>query len=229
MTGTLNVLNYARRHPGCRVLFTSTFEVYGEIPDRSCLSEEDYGLIDYNQIRSGYPESKRTAELLVRSFVEEYGVDAVIARLSSIYGPTMTKGDNKAAAQFIRRAAAGQDIVLKSKGNQRRSYCYVADACAGILTALRRGKAGEAYNVCNPACEITIAELAQIAAKAAGTRVVFDLPDELEQKGFGKAKDSVLRADKLTALGYAPAYSAEKGITVSVSIIHDLEYAGPQG
>ncbi|MBR4763986.1 MAG: NAD-dependent epimerase/dehydratase family protein [Lachnospiraceae bacterium] len=229
MTGTLNVLNYARRHPGCRVLFTSTFEVYGEIPDRTRLSEEDYGLIDYNQIRSGYPESKRTAELLVRSFVEEYGADAVIARLSSIYGPTMTKGDNKAAAQFIRRAAAGQDIVLKSKGNQRRSYCYVADACAGILTALRRGKAGEAYNVCNPACEITIAELAQIAAKAAGTRVVFDLPDELEQKGFGKAKDSVLRADKLTALGYAPAYSAEKGITVSVSIIHDLEYAGPQG
>ena len=229
MTGTLNVLNYARRHPGCRVLFTSTFEVYGEIPDRTSLSEEDYGLIDYNQIRSGYPESKRTAELLVRSFVEEYGADAVIARLSSIYGPTMTKGDNKAAAQFIRRAAAGQDIVLKSKGNQRRSYCYVADACAGILTALRRGKAGEAYNVCNPACEITIAELAQIAAKAAGTRVVFDLPDELEQKGFGKAKDSVLRADKLTALGYAPAYSAEKGITVSVSIIHDLEYAGPQG
>jgi beta-glucosidase len=71
-------------------------------------------------------------------------------------------------------------------------------------------------------------ELAQIAAKAAGTRVVFDLPDELEQKGFGKAKDSVLRADKLTALGYAPAYSAEKGITVSVSIIHDLEFAGPQ-
>ncbi len=196
----------ARRHPGCRVLFTSTFEVYGEIPDRTRLSEEDYGLIDYNQIRSGYPESKRTAELLVRSFVEEYGADAVIARLSSIYGPTMTKGDNKAAAQFIRRAAAGQDIVLKSKGNQRRSYCYVADACAGILTALRRGKAGEAYNVCNPACEITIAELA----------------------GFGKAKDSVLRADKLTALGYAPAYSAEKGITVSVSIIHDLEYAGPR-
>ena len=155
-------------------------------------------------------------------------MDAVIARLSSIYGPTMTKGDNKAAAQFIRRAAAGQDIVLKSKGNQRRSYCYVADACAGILTALRRGKAGEAYNVCNPACEITIAELAQIAAGAAGTRVVFDLPDELEQKGFGKAKDSVLCADKLTALGYAPAYSAEKGISVSVSIIHDLEYAGQQ-
>ena len=71
-------------------------------------------------------------------------------------------------------------------------------------------------------------ELAQIAAGAAGTHVVFDLPDELEQKGFGKAKDSVLCADKLTALGYVPAYSAEKGITVSVSIIHDLEFAGPQ-
>ena len=40
----------------------------------------------------------------------------------------------------------GKNIVLKSSGEQMRSYCYVADCAAGILTALINGKSAEAYN-----------------------------------------------------------------------------------
>ena len=217
--GTLNILNYAKTHVNTRVLLASTFEVYGSIPEAENFLEENYGRIDFNQIRSGYPESKRTAELLIRSFVEEYNVNAVIARLSSIYGPTMANSDNKAAAQFIRKAIAKKNIVLKSKGEQCRSYCYVADAASGILAALCRGSSGEAYNVCNPACEITIAELAQIAASIAGTRVIYDLPDELELKGFSKQQNSFLNADKLISLGFKPRYSAEKGMRQAIEIL----------
>ena len=127
---------FQEKHPGCRVLFTSTFEVYGEIPDRTRLSEEDYGLIDYNQIRSGYPESKRTAELLVRSFVEEYGADAVIARLSSIYGPTMTKGDHKPAAQFI-RSAPGASAPMSISANSNRKRLSAAPSTCRTSASVR--------------------------------------------------------------------------------------------
>ena len=111
--GLDNLLHFASEHGCQRFLFASSNEIYGENRGDAELFDEKYcGYIDCNTMRAGYPESKRTAELLVRSFVEEYGADAVIARLSSIYGPTMTKGDNKAAAQFIRRAAAIFDRVV---------------------------------------------------------------------------------------------------------------------
>ena len=146
--GAENVLHYARNHPGTRALLLSTFEVYGlsEVP---VLREGDYGLSDFNQDRSCYPESKRAAEVLARCYGQEYGVDFVIARLSSIYGPTMLRDDNKAHAQFIRKALEGENIVLKSRGEQRRTYTCVFDAVRGLLKVLLCGQSGEAYNVVN--------------------------------------------------------------------------------
>ena len=71
--GTKNVLEYAKRHIKTRVLFTSTFEVYGKSNNDSFL-ESDFGLLDFNELRSCYPESKRASECLLRSYVDEYKV-----------------------------------------------------------------------------------------------------------------------------------------------------------
>ena len=59
--GTTTVLEHALKHPGTRVVFYSTMEVYGSGITNVRFREDDYGLIDYSQVRSGYPESKRTA------------------------------------------------------------------------------------------------------------------------------------------------------------------------
>lgn len=220
MEGTIQMLEYARKHQRTKVLFTSTMEVYGKA-EKSAYAEADYGLVDFNNIRSGYPESKRTAELLCRSYQSEYGVYAVIARLGYIYGPTMTKEDSKVAAQFIRNVLAGQDIVLKSRGEQRRSYCYGADAVAGIFAVLFRGKAGEAYNIANASSVVSIAEMAETAAKIAGKQVVFELPDEIEQRGFSKAQDVLLKTEKLERLGWRGRYMMEEGIRRTVEILYN--------
>lgn len=220
--GTWNILNYAKSHSETHILFTSTMEVYGSIPDKEIFSENDFGLIDYNLIRSGYPESKRTAELLIRSFVEEYGVNAVIARLGYIYGPTMTVNDNKVVAQFIRKAIAGEDIILKSKGQQMRSYCYIADAALGILTVLFKGQNGEAYNVANYMSVLTIADLANIVADISKSQVRYELPDYLEQKGFGNIQDAVLSTDKLSSLNYRPRYTIQEGLERTISILKSI-------
>lgn len=219
--GTTNVLEYARAHKETCVLFTSTMEVYGSIPEAYSFSEEQYGLVDFNQIRSGYPESKRTSELLCRSYASEYGVDVVIARLGYIYGPSMTAEDNKVIAQFINKAIAGENIVLKSKGEQLRSYCYISDAVAGIFSILSKGERGRAYNVANSISTTTICEMAQLAAGQTNTEVVFELPDELERIGSSKPQNAVLDESALISLGWNGVYTMEQGFARTVSILKD--------
>ena len=218
--GTKNILDYCKQK-NTRVLFTSTFEIYGKLSQNE-YDEEQYGIIDLDLLRTCYPESKRTAEMLFKAYADEYGVDCVIARLASIYGPTMKQEDSKAHAQFIRNALAGEDIVLKSKGEQIRTYCYVMDAVSGLLAVLFRGKIGEAYNVANEASIASIAELAHMIADYAGTKVVYDLPDEIEQKGFSKPQNCVLKTDKIKTLGWTGKYDLKTGIRETMTILKEL-------
>lgn len=219
VVGTTNILEYAKKHIQTRVLFTSSMEVYGAVPDSSCHKEEEYGLINFNSIRSGYPESKRLSELLCKSYYKQYGVDCVIARLGYIYGPSMTAEDSKVVAQFIHKSLQNEDIVLKSKGEQLRSYCYVADTIAGILCGLFGGKSGEAYNIANEKSTVTISDMAEIAAKLAGTKVVSDFPDEIERQGFSKPQDAVLDETKIRSLGWMPRYDMITGLQRTIAIL----------
>lgn len=215
--GTVNVLEYAKKHPHVRILFTSSMEVYGE-NDGEALQESDYGLIDFNGIRAGYPESKRVSELLYKSALQEYGIQTCIARLGYIYGPTMTDSDNKVVAQFIRAAANGQDLVLKSCGEQRRTYCYVADAVTGIVKVLMEGEAGEAYNVADRNSLVTIRQLGEMIANEAKAQLVFDFEAEEEVASI-KGRDVVLDSGKLELLGWGAKVGIREGIGRSLELL----------
>ena len=219
--GARNVLEYCRNR-NTRVLLTSTFEVYGKL-DKDVYTEDDFGLIDYNQLRACYPESKRTAELLFRTYNSEFNVDCVIARLASIYGPTMQKKDSKAHAQFISNAVRGESIVLKSEGLQRRTYCYLMDAVSGLLTVLLNGTSGEAYNIANCDSIASIAEVAQCVAEISGTKVVYDQPSEIEQKGFSKPQNCILKSKKIESLGWKGLYNLKQGLYDSIEILKSLD------
>lgn len=215
--GTVNVLEYAKRHPQVRILFTSSMEVYGE-NDGKALKERNYGSIDFNGIRAGYPESKRVSELLYKSAVQEYGIHSCIVRLGYIYGPTMTDGDNKVVAQFIRAAVKRQNLILKSYGQQRRTYCYVADAISGIVKVLMEGKAGEAYNVADKNSLVTIRQLGELIAGISGIMLV----DECDLKKAGVTvgkEDNVLDSSKLEKMGWNAKTAIEMGIKRSLEII----------
>lgn len=220
MLGIINVLEYARLNTRCRVELLSTFEVYGNA-GKNVYIESEVGFLDFNSLRACYPESKRAAETMARCYNEEYNVDVTIGRLSSIYGPTMAENDSKAHAQFLRNALSGKDIVLKSKGEQKRTYCYVLDAVTGILTILFHGKKGEAYNVSNENSIVTIAELAQIIAEECNRAVVFDIPSDLESKGFSKPQNCILDNKKLRNLGWKAKYDIRKGVKECLSILED--------
>lgn len=220
--GTKNVLEYCKANGKTRALLTSTFEVYGKL-DLDEYGEDDFGIIDNKQLRYCYPESKRTSEFMFRAYHDEYGVDCVIARLSSIYGPTMLDDDSKAHAQFLRNALKHQDIVLKSEGKQKRTYCYVMDAVSGLLTVLFKGEACEAYNIAYDQSIATIAEVAQTIADIAGTKVIFDLPDAIEAKGFSKPQNIVLKTEKLKSLGWRGRYRLKDGMSDTLKILSGEE------
>ena len=221
--GNNNIFEYCRYHKKTRVILTSSFEVYGKIENHDIYKEEDCGILDFQILRNGYPESKRCAEILLHSYVEEYNIDAVIARLSSIYGPTMQVNDSRAHAQFIRNALHGDNIVLKSKGLPRRTYCYVTDAASAILYVLFNGKTGEVYNIANEKSIASIAEVAQTIAGIVGTSVVFDFPDEIESKGFSKPQNCILDNSKLRKLGWHAEYILENGMRETIQTLKFFE------
>ena len=224
--GTKNVLEYCKKNIDTRLLLTSTFEVYGKIDGIDVYSENMVGLVDFHMLRNGYTESKRCAEMLVNSYIDEYGIDAVICRLASIYGPTMLLNDSKAHAQFIRNALHGENIALKSKGEQRRTYCYVLDAVSALFMVLSKGEIGEAYNIANENSVASIADVASCCAKIVGTKVVFDIPDTVESKGFSKPQNCILDNKKLKSLGWEGRYSLEEGFTETIDELRKNERRG---
>lgn len=219
LIGTRNILDCCVRNNRTRAIFTSSFEVYGKIPNTDIYTETMSGTIDQTILRNGYPESKRCCELLLRSYVEEYGVNAIIARLPSVYGPTMQKSDSKAHAQFIRNALNHENIIMKSKGSQQRSYCYVIDIVRGLFFLLENGQAGEIYNVANSASVASIAEYAATCAQIAGTEVAYELPDDVEAKGFSKPQNCILDTQKIESLGWFGKYSLITGITETIETL----------
>ena len=213
LLGAMDLLEYLRDHPSARLALLSTGEVYGENPGLpEGFSEGDHGYIDPMRPRACYPESKRAAETLCASYVAQYGVQAVVARLCHVYGPTFTPANSRADAQFLRNALSGADIVMKSAGTQVRSWCYVADAVSAILTLLGRGEPGQAYNVGNREAVHSIREYAQTLAELSGVSLKFDLPPALERSGYTPVTRAVLNPAKLEALGWTPRFDLRRGL-----------------
>lgn len=215
--GTKNLLDYATSHQIQRFCFLSSVEIYGENRGDTELFDEKYlGYLDCNTLRAGYPESKRVGETLCNAYGKTYHMDCCIPRLSRVYGPTMLPTDSKAIAQFIKKAAAGEDIVLKSAGNQKYSYTYVTDAVMGILYVLCYGKNGGAYNIADSKSDITLKELAEILARYAHTKVIFELPEEQERQGYSTATKAMLDASALETLGWSARVHLEEGMNESL-------------
>ena len=220
--GVRNLLEHLRAQGHGRLLFVSTGEIYGDNPAiRDGFAETDFGKIDSMNPRACYPESKRAAETLCASYLSQYRVDSVVARLCYVYGPTITNENSRADAQFLRNALSKTDIIMKSAGAQVRSYCYVADAARALITILSGGESGSAYNVANRAAVRSIREYAETLAKVAGVQVKFETPEDAEKRGYSTVSRAVQKPDRLEALGWKPLFSFEEGIEHTFRIIEE--------
>lgn len=222
VNSTKRLLEFGTMHRAKRLLYVSSGEVYG-LGDLSLDAfKEDYlGSLDLTSPRSCYPESKRVTENLCASYSYQYGLETVSVRLCHTYGPMINVADNRAHVQFIRNALAHQDIELKSTGEQMRSYNYVADAVAGILSVLINGNSGEVYNIANPDVRITIAGIAKVIAENEKQKVVFTAPNAVDLRNRSPIIKQVLDTTKLENLGWKGVFSVKDGISHTLRIIHE--------
>jgi dTDP-glucose 4,6-dehydratase len=138
--GTQCLLDAARVFQVPRYVQVSTDEVYGTLePDDPAFSETTPLAPN-----SPYAASKAGADMLVRAAHHTFGLNTVITRCSNNYGPYQFP--EKLIPLFITNVLADVPVPVYGDGRQVRDWIYVLDHCRGIDAALRRGRAGEAYN-----------------------------------------------------------------------------------
>lgn len=203
------ILEYARKYKPKGVVYVSSLEYYGQNFDDSIITEDKLGYVDGTDPRSSYPLGKRAAEYLCAAYAKEYGVNAMIARLTQTFGAGVSPDDNRVFAQFARSIISGEKIVLHTTGESAKPYCYTTDCISAILYILLKGEAGEAYNVANEGTYITIREMAEFLCAEFNPKckVVLDLHNDM---GYAPVTKLNLSTDKLRRLGWGTSYSLKE-------------------
>lgn len=194
-------------------LLASSVEIYGQ-GTAEPMDEQYCGYLDCNIARSGYNEAKRTCESLCQSYKQQYGIEVKIVRLARVFGADK-KLDTKAMSQFMDKAVAGEDIILKSKGKQRFSYCYIADAVSGIVKVLLDGVDGEAYNIANEDDGLSLGGYAEFMADLANKKVLYRIEND---EAASRASYALLDIEKIKKLGWKPLYGVKEGLERTYTI-----------
>lgn len=206
LKGTENLLNLAKEKQVESMVYLSSMEAYGVVdPEHYIVRETDYGYIDPLQVRSCYSEGKRMAEGICGAYAHEYQVPVKTARLAQTFGAGINREENRVFAQFARSILNGSDIILHTDGSKAHCYCYTTDAVLGLLTVLLSGKNGEAYNISNEATFGTIREMAELLVRTypqSGSKLVFDIPEDVNKFGYAPTSRMLINAEKLNALGW---------------------------
>jgi UDP-glucuronate 4-epimerase len=124
---------------GVRVVFASSSSIYGDA--------ERYPTPEDTEPRpiSPYGITKLGCEQLAHAYEKEFGLDAVVLRYFTFYGPRQRP--DMALARIVDALARGATFELYGDGLQSRSFTYVADGVAATIAAMQRARAGAVYNV----------------------------------------------------------------------------------
>lgn len=139
VVGTQVLLSSALERNAKMFLHVSTDEVYGSVEEGKSI-ESDPLLPN-----SPYSASKAASDMLVRSYVQTYGIDARITRCCNNYG--LNQYPEKLIPLTIHNLKNGYSAKLYGDGSNRREWIHVEDHCRGIQTVVTRGKKGEIYNI----------------------------------------------------------------------------------
>ena len=141
--GTQVLMDACRKYGIQRYHQVSTDEVYGDLP----LDRPDLFFTEDTPIHtsSPYSSSKAGADLLVLAYYRTFGLPVSITRCSNNYGPYHFP--EKLIQLMISRALADEALPVYGKGENVRDWLYVEDHCRAIDLVMRKGRAGEVYNV----------------------------------------------------------------------------------
>ena len=210
--GTINTLGLARKH-NAEYFLASTSEVYGD-PLISPQNEEYWGNVNPNGERSMYDEAKRFAEAATATYARSYNLKTKIIRIFNTYGPNMQLNDGRVVTNLIVQALNNEDLTIYGDGTQTRSFSYVSDTVAGIITMMN-SRHYEVFNIGNP-YEMTVEELAETILELTDSKskiIYKPLPnDDPKQRrpDITKAKDK---------LNWEPKVDLKTGLTFTIDWI----------
>ncbi len=207
--GTINTLGLAKKHQA-EYLLASTSEVYGD-PLVSPQTEEYWGNVNPNGERSMYDEAKRFAEAAVATYSRSYDLKTKIVRIFNTYGPRMQLNDGRVVTNFIVQALRNENITIYGDGSQTRSFSYVEDTVAGIISLMNSSEY-DVFNIGNPN-EMTVGQLAETIIELTDSTSeikYLELPnDDPKQR-----KPDITKAK--TKLNWEPKVNLEDGLTKTI-------------
>jgi UDP-glucuronate 4-epimerase len=124
---------------GVRVVFASSSSIYGEAERHPTPEETEPRPI------SPYGITKLGCEQLAYAYGKEFGLDAVVLRYFTFYGPRQRP--DMAFTRIADALARGAAFELYGDGLQSRSFTYVADGVEATIAAMQRAPSGALYNV----------------------------------------------------------------------------------
>lgn len=205
LDGTERMLEMAKAHKATMLFFSSS-EAYGTPTIDVPISEEYVGAIDSLNTRSCYPLGKKIAELLCKSYFEEYEVNVKIIRPTVILGLWQPYDSVKVEAEILRSVIESQNFVMKSDGSTKKSVIYSLDAISAALTVLFKGHAGEAYNATNPSTYCSVKERAvdMIEKFNPAIHIEYEATDTSVAQGYLQKHTLLENIEKIKELGWEP-------------------------
>ena len=215
VTGTLNLLDAARRAGVRRLVYAASSSAYGDQPTSSKRETDLPAPI------SPYGAAKLASELYCQAFTATYGFETVSLRYFNVFGPRQDPGSPYSAVipLFITAILKGQQPKIYGDGHQSRDFCYVGNVVhANLLAAEAQGAAGKVFNI---ACgqSISLLELLGHLNRLLGT----DVQPIHEPPRVGDVRESL--ADITQArqiLGYEPLVDFSEGLQRSIAYYRDL-------
>ncbi len=185
---------------GVRVVFASSSSVYGDA--------ERYPTPEDAPPRpiSPYGITKLACEQLIRAYERGAGLDAVVLRYFTVYGPRQRP--DMAFARLLAAFAEGSPFELYGDGTQSRGFTYVLDAVEATIGAMEHAPAGSLYNVGGGA-EATMLEAIAAAERVSGRPLdVRFLPAAAGDVRRTSADTMRIRSE----LGWLPQAALEEGL-----------------
>ena len=207
--GTDTVMHACRDAGVGRVVHVSTDEVYGSVEVGRSTEQ------DRLDPRSPYSASKAGSDLIALSYFSTYALPVMVTRSSNNFGPWQYP--EKVIPLFVTNLLDGLTVPLYGDGGNQRDWLWVEDNCAGVDLVLRRGGAGEVYNI-GAGSEVSNRELTAriLALLGAGDDRVEAVPDRP-----GHDRRYAVDTTKLEALGWRRRRSLDDALEETVAWYRD--------
>jgi UDP-glucose 4-epimerase len=215
VTGTLTVLDQARRAGVRRVVYAASSSAYGDQPFMSKREEDLPGPL------SPYAAAKLAGEYYCSAFYHTYGLETVCIRYFNVFGPRQDPDSPYSAVipLFITALLSGKSPVIYGDGRQTRDFTYVANVVHGnLLAAEAAGVGGLTLNIANGK-STSLLRLLELLNDLLGTRIQPEFADPRP----GDVRDSladITRARQL--LAYEPKVDFEEGLSRSIQYYRSL-------